>query len=231
MSSTTQFLESLSQLNDRFVQDPEGCRTKVREQASNNALDVLLSSATARQRFEDGARTSALLGKKVYRVETWTGNGVKFNDIPLSDLLNSGDLITIMQNWLDTTYGDGQFRVFNHPVSRTNNLFTLVVSWDATRFENVDKILTTNRQNALERQSRREYRGENRTDNEEGEQQQQRPPTRRPRQSEGRQGQSEGYQGRQGQGQPPRQRNEQSQEKRRVNVMRRPQTEAPSYQE
>ena len=122
----TTFINELEQLNATFQKDPTG--QKGIEHATTMALDALLRTPMACDKFTQGARAVALQGKKLYRVETWTGRGPRYGEYPIADLLLKGNFIQKAQDFLDETYGKG-FRIFNHKLVQENS-FSLSISWD-----------------------------------------------------------------------------------------------------
>lgn len=130
---------------------------QVREQAVEHFLEELLSGPTASKQFETLAIHRNKLGQKTARLAQWQGRGPTYLDQCLSDLLDIGDLLQRMQDHLDSTYGPGEFRVFNHRVrGNRNRTVSLTVSWNKEGFENVDSIIENNRQRAQERQQRQQ---------------------------------------------------------------------------
>lgn len=152
---------------------------QVREQAAEHFLESLLSGKTASSEFEQNTLHRNKTGQQTVRLSQWQGRGPTYLDQSLSDLLDLGDLLQRMQDYLDSTYGAGEFRVFNHRVrGNRNRTVSLTVSWNKEGFENVDSIIKNNRERALERQQRHAD-GLNRGSDDEEEDQQSRPPRRR----------------------------------------------------
>lgn len=132
---------------------------EVRETAAEHFLTELLSGPLSSKKFEENAMHRNKLGQQTVRLTQWQGRGPVQLDQSLSDLLDLGDLLQRMQDHLDSTYGSGEFRVFNHLVKGNRargRMISLTVSWNKERFENVDEIITNNRERALDRQKRQQ---------------------------------------------------------------------------
>ncbi len=128
-STNGNFLAELNRLNAEHGINPSKATESAIEHAAQMAVDLLLTSNEGRQRFERGARGSAEVGKKVYRVDTWSGRGPRYGEWNMVDLLQKGNFILKAQNWLNSTYGPG-FTIFNHKLTQ-ENMYSLTVSWDA----------------------------------------------------------------------------------------------------
>jgi hypothetical protein len=124
----TTFINELEQLHATFERDPVSMVQKGIEHATSLALDQLIRSPISQDKFTQGARAVAFQGKKLYRVETWTGRGPRFGEYSIADLLLKGNFISKAQDFLDETYGKG-FRIFNHKLVQENS-FSLSISWD-----------------------------------------------------------------------------------------------------
>ena len=122
------FINELEQLHTLFESDPVNAGQKGIEQATSMALSTLLRTPAACEKFTQGARAVALQGKKLYRVETWTGRGPRFGEFAMADILVKGNFIRMAQDFLDETYGKG-FRIFHHKLVQENS-FSLSISWD-----------------------------------------------------------------------------------------------------
>lgn len=154
-TSTSTFVSQLATNAEQFqdsASQEEYC-SQVREQAAEHFLQDLLASETSVTQFEELALHRSKCGQKTVRLTQWQGRGPTYLDQSLSDLLDLGDLLQRMQDFLDERYGTSTFRVFNHRVRKTRNV-ALVVSWDQEGFENVDLIIAHNRQKAQQRQER-----------------------------------------------------------------------------
>lgn len=128
---------------------------QVRDQAAEHFLETLLSGESAAREFEQNALHRNKTGQQTASLARWQGRGPTYRDQSLSDLLDLGDLLQRMQDYLDCTYGPGEFRVFNHRIrNNRNRAASLTVSWNKEGFENVDSIIKNNRERALERQQR-----------------------------------------------------------------------------
>lgn len=128
---------------------------ETRENAAEFFLQEYLSSPAATKKFEELALHRQKLGQQTARLLQWQGRGPEHLGQSISDLLDLGDLLQRMQDYLDMTYGPGEFRVFNHHVrGNRNRTVSLTVSWKKDGFENVDSIVENNRQRALERMQR-----------------------------------------------------------------------------
>jgi len=108
-SFVSQLLANADQCQDDGFKE-EYC-ARVREEAAQHFLSTLLASDTARQQFETNALHRSRLGSKTVRLTQWQGRGPTHLDQALSDLLDLGDLLQKMQDYLDETYGSGQLRV------------------------------------------------------------------------------------------------------------------------
>ena len=156
-NSKSPFLASLHEANSKCRSDANVAKTSlaiVREQATDYFLESLLTSPAARSNLERECLTRATLGQKTYRLTTWTGSGPDYCGQKLPDLLDLGNLLVKMQDWLDVNYrtDNNRFRVFNCRVRNApRNTFNLIVSWNEDKFETADKIIETNRQTAIER--------------------------------------------------------------------------------
>ena len=151
-TTTTTFVSQLASNAEKFqdsASQEEYC-AQVREQAAEHFLQELLANDTATTQFESLALHRSKCGQKTVRLTQWQGRGPAYLDQSLSDLLDLGDLLQRMQDFLDERYGSSTFRVFNHRVRKTRNV-ALVVSWDTEGFENVDLIIAHNRQKAQQR--------------------------------------------------------------------------------
>jgi len=124
----TTFINELEQLHALFEKDPVDAGQKGIEQATSMALNTLLRTPVACEKFTQGARAVALQGKKLYRVETWTGRGPRYGEFAIADILLKGNFIRTAQDFLDETYGKG-FRIFHHKLVQENS-FSLSISWD-----------------------------------------------------------------------------------------------------
>jgi hypothetical protein len=122
------FLASLNKLNDAYERDPVAATENAVLTGMNLALSTLLTGPSAQHKFETGARATAELGKKVYRVDTWTGRGPRYGEMNMVDLLQKSPFIPQAQAWLDGTYGPG-LKIFHHKLTQ-DNMFSLTVSWD-----------------------------------------------------------------------------------------------------
>ena len=148
-STSAPLLEQVVQLNSEYKKNPDEVLAQARALAIEQALQHLLTGETARAAFEAGVRSAAAEGKTTYRITTWNlADGLKFNGRYLLDLLNKGELLGMMQDWLDENYKteDKQFRIFHHKVARVHNRFALVVSWDKEGFASIDEIISHNRE-------------------------------------------------------------------------------------
>ena len=130
------FLASLNKLNDAYERDPGAATENAVLTGMNLALSTLLTGSSAQHKFETGARATAELGKKVYRVDTWTGRGPRYGEMNMVDLLQKSPFILQAQAWLDGTYGPG-LKIFHHKLTQ-DNMFSLTVSWDQ-RGERADR--------------------------------------------------------------------------------------------
>lgn len=174
-TETKSELVKLLESNEEKYQDPaavEAYLAEVREEAAGHFLDLLLTSEVAQKSLFDKIDHRDRCRNKTAKIEQWQGPGPVYKDQSLSDLLDRGDLLQRMQDFLDLTHGAGQFRIFNHPVRRTR-MVALVVSWNKEGFENIDSIIERNRQKAQERYERRESRrrGDDEEDDDEEHQQ------------------------------------------------------------
>lgn len=155
------FSDQLNQLRVEFESN-EAIRTErlldAKIAATQYFLTTLLSSPEAQEQFQTNALSAAGLGKKLVQLTSWSGRGPVHVNTSLCELLDTGDLIARMQDWLDETYGSDGFRVFHYPI-RNSRTTALTVSWDKAGFENADGIIRANRERA---QQRSEYRSENR---------------------------------------------------------------------
>ncbi len=151
-------VSTLNMLNTNYNDLSDEERTEFIERsrvlAVNEALNDLLTSSDAQAAFLVGTQKSATAGRSTFRLTQWTMmDSRSYHGHYLLNLLKKGDLLTRMQAWLDDTCGEG-LRVYYHPLKRTNNspiTFALTVSWDASRFHEVDDILERNRQTGQDR--------------------------------------------------------------------------------
>lgn len=185
--TTSSLLDELTELNNEYDKDPDVVLTRERALAVEQALDQLLTSDDGRVRFESGVRDASRAGRKTYRLRVGQNQtswgfreALKFHGRYLLDLLNKSELLDMMQDWLDTNYRteSKRFRVFYHKLANTHNKFALTVSWDSSGFEEIDQIISHNREvterrrrerevhreDGEERETRREDAGEERED-------------------------------------------------------------------
>jgi hypothetical protein len=132
--------------------------------ANDYFLDKYVRSESGRRLFEESAREAASFGKKLVQLETWSGRGPVYQHQSLSDLLDFGDLCALIQDYLNVTYGEDEFRVFHYPI-RNSRTTALTVSWDKAGFENADGIIRSNRERAQQRLEHRDHHdGDHRED-------------------------------------------------------------------
>lgn len=171
--TSNKFVNRVRSLNETYDTD-ESTRatwlTEFRESANEHFLKSLLSSDQAVDDFETNVQDSAKLGKKTVQLTSWTGRGPTHKNQSLSDLLDVGDLVQRMQDFLDLRYGEKQFMVFNHNISSKHGQRTtaLTVSWNPEGFENAEGILETNRQRAVQRMERTRLRNDGDYEHHEG---------------------------------------------------------------
>ena len=165
MSTTTaSLLDALHEANSQCRADPNVAQSSLaeaREQAADYFLESLLTSADATATLERECLARAKLGQKTYRLTTWTGSGPDYCGQKLPDLLDLGNLLEKMQDWLDENYRTDahRFRVFNCRVRNApRNTFNLILSWNEDKFSTADQIIETNRQMAIERRDSYERR-------------------------------------------------------------------------
>jgi hypothetical protein len=156
------FAEQLNTLRNEYDSD-EKIRTERNEDSKISAtkffLNDLLASPEAQRSFQQNALEAATYGKKLVQLASWTGRGPVHANSSLNELLDFGDLGARMQDWLNITYGEDEFRVFHYAVRNTRTT-ALTVSWDKSGFENADGIIRANRERALHRNEFRPRRQE-----------------------------------------------------------------------
>ena len=161
MNGSMSFSDQLNKLRVEFETNDDIRSARLQEakvKATQYFLTTLLSAPDAQQQFESSAMSAAGLGKKLVQLTSWSGRGPVYSNTSLCELLDTGDLISRMQDWLDETYGADGFRVFHYPI-RNSRTTALTVSWDKAGFDNADGIIRANRERA---QQRSEHRSENR---------------------------------------------------------------------
>ena len=230
MTETTTVTSNLVDLlNEANIQaeDPDcvaQARVDARQAATEYFLETLLTSPTACATMEAEmlARAKTSPNARTYRLSSWTGSGPTYQGQHLSELLDIGDLLQRMQDFLDENYRSGEgenekrLRVFNCPASQargrpqTRGRTNLIISWNKEKFSTADAIIEANRKAALERkdfyarrdQQRYEPEGEGEVEGEvEGEEAEAEPeveapaqPARKPNAGQGqRQGGQGGY--------------------------------------
>ena len=165
-TTLSNLVETLNVLNDTHDAMNEDERAdllvKKRVLAVNMALNDLLASADAQANILAGTQKAAREGRKTFRLSQWTlTEGRHYNGCWLLDMLNRGDLLTRMQDWLNENCSEG-LRVFYHPLKRKSNnaptTFALALSWDTDRFNELEEIIENNRQSAQRRQENRQDR-------------------------------------------------------------------------
>ena len=115
-TTTSTFVSQLASNAEKFqdsASQEEYC-AQVREQAAEHFLQDLLGSESSATQFEELALHRSKCGQKTVRLTQWQGRGPTYLDQSLSDLLDLGDLLQRMQDFLDERYGASTFRVFNH---------------------------------------------------------------------------------------------------------------------
>lgn len=164
-TSTNSFVSQLTADTATYSNEEEQAkyRSQNREDATEHFLAQYFTSPDAQSHFETTVLHKNKLGQRIVRLTGWSGRGPSHLDQFLTDLLDTGDLLQRMQDHLNLTYGEGQFRVFNHRVSG-KRMTALSVSWDSTGFENIDQIIATNRTKAIERRERAAERAAERDD-------------------------------------------------------------------
>lgn len=175
--SASDFLERLNALREEYVNNNDDVRTQWRnslvEDATHHFANEFLTSDDAWQRFlrdlEDNVRLS---GKQTVTLFRWSGHPGKqspsYRGQTLLDLLNFGDLLSVMQDTLDVRMGEGNFIVFHHTVStgqRGPFTFYITVSWDQSGFDNAREIIKSNRQHAERRRMQAQERRANANQN------------------------------------------------------------------
>ena len=138
-------ISKLGQKYDEYMRDSASALKRAESEAYEQAALSLLTSEDSFRRFEESAMAAASVGQKTCRLLTWQSRGPQFNRLFLSDMLDTGDLLTRLQGWLDANYGVGNFRIFNHHIKFSRNSYALVVSWDIDKFDSVTEILAANR--------------------------------------------------------------------------------------
>jgi hypothetical protein len=157
--TTNSFVSQLEANAEKF-KDPEAVEvylTQVRENAAEHFLKQLLTSEEARANMEQLITHRTIIKQKTALVHRWQGRGDTYMEQSLSDLLDLGDLLQRMQDFLDSTYGSGRFRIFNHQIRRTRDT-ALTISWTPEGFQNLDDIILRNRARAQERLERLKQR-------------------------------------------------------------------------
>jgi len=173
-------LDTLSSLFTKFELNPETAETDRlaklsadREEATRQAMSDLLTSPEKVVAFEQAATENAAVGKKQFTLKQWgLHDAPRYNGRYLLDLLNKGNLLPLLQDYLDEHYalGDRRFRVYFY---KAGNTFRLAVSWDETQFEFIETKLRENEEfrrkkqeeHDLERERRRVEGGNRPTDN------------------------------------------------------------------
>ena len=168
LSNLVETLTTLNNTHDTMNEEERSdLLDKKRALAVNMALNDLLTSDDAQANILAGTQKAAREGRKTFRLTQWTlTEGRHYNGCWLLDMLNRGELLTRMQDWLNEACDDG-LRVFYHPLKRKSNnaptTFAIALSWDSARFGELEEIIENNRQSAQRRhdgrQDNRVHRG------------------------------------------------------------------------
>jgi hypothetical protein len=153
-TTTNQFVSQLKADAEKYTTDETVGEylAAVREEAAEHFLETLLTSEKAVASFLELTAHRNKIRQKTSCVARWQGRGDTYKEQSVSDLLDLGDLLQRMQDYLDATYGP-YFRIFNHQVQRTRDT-SLTVSWNPDGFAKLDDIIKRNRERATERSAR-----------------------------------------------------------------------------
>jgi hypothetical protein len=150
-SPQSDLIIQLGQKYEEYQRNPEAAARRCEEEAYEQASEKILTGVDSFRRFEQGALDAAGAGQKTYRLLAWQGRGPQYCRKFLTDMLDAGCLLEKLQAWLDKSYGEGNFRIFNHHIKFSRNGYALVVSWDIDKFYSIGEIIASNRAVAEER--------------------------------------------------------------------------------
>src|SRR3972149_8601210 len=140
--------QEYEQTPDQAQQRQQVYLTQKREQACQAAVQEILKD------HQSQILQAANMNKRSTRVYEWRhGEQVRFNGCFLRDLLNRGDLLECLQEYLDTTHGAGHFKIYSTILSQRQSYssanerqYAIYVSWDTQEFERIEAMIVENRQ-------------------------------------------------------------------------------------